>query len=254
MPPKRNATDDLSDLRQQSRFDYLAKREALKLAELQKDVEEDEREREKYGSKLSKRELDEMDKRKMTLRLTLERNQIDDTNSGFFMLDSTLTDKSEALTKRNKKENYKSEVQLWEDEQTAKAKAAQGQQRVRESEDEYEFVFDPSTSINFVGDGLELNVEKQRMQAQLDEIESRAKSIADVRTSLPIYAYKDEILRGIESHPVLVLTAETGSGKSSQLPQYMLEYFQARGEPEKQIFCTQPRRVCVLFAIYLEAT
>ncbi|KAF2445477.1 P-loop containing nucleoside triphosphate hydrolase protein [Karstenula rhodostoma CBS 690.94] len=246
MPPKRNATDDLSDLRQRSRFDYLEKREALKLAELQKDVEEDEREREKYGSKLSKRELAEMDKRKMTLRLTLERNQIDDTNSGFFMLDSTLTDKSEVLTKRNKKENYKSEVQLWEEEQTSKAKAAQGQQRVRESEDEYEFVFDPSTSINFVGDGVEFDADKQRLQAQLDEAESRAKSIADVRTSLPIHAYKKELLQAVDDNAVIIVTAETGSGKSSQIPQFLREYFISRGEPEKSVYCTQPRRVAAM--------
>lgn len=187
MPPKRNATEDLSDLRQRSRFDYLAKREALKLAELQKDVEEDEREREKYGSSLSKRELKEMDQRKMTLRLTLERNQIDDTNSGFFMLDSTLTDKNEVLNKRNKKENYKSEVQLWEEEQTSKAKAAQGQRPVRESEDDYDFVFDEQTAVNFITDSNILDPEKQRLQAQLDEAERKAKSIADVRTSLPIH-------------------------------------------------------------------
>jgi pre-mRNA-splicing factor ATP-dependent RNA helicase DHX16 len=246
MPPKRNATDDLTDLRQRSRFDYLAKREALKLAELQKDVEEDEREREKYGSKLSKKELAEMDKRKMTLRLTMERNQIDDTNSGFFMLDSTLTDKSEVLTKRSKKDNYKSEVQLWEEEQTSKARAAQGQQRVRESEDEYEYVFDPQTQINFVGsDANVLDPDKQRLQAQLVEAESRAKSIADVRSSLPIHAYKKELFEAFEAYPTIIVTAETGSGKSSQLPQYMLEYLNQR-QDSGLIICTQPRRVAAI--------
>jgi pre-mRNA-splicing factor ATP-dependent RNA helicase DHX16 len=244
MPPKRNATDDLTDLRQRSRFDYLAKREALKLAELQKDVEEDEREREKYGSKLSKKELDEMDRRKLHYKLVRERNQIDDTNSGFFMLDSTLTDKSEVLTKRNKKENYKSEVQLWEEEQTSKAKVAQGQQRVRESEDEYEYVFDTQTQINFVGsDASVLDPDKQRLQAQLVEAESRAKSIADVRTSLPIYAYKDELLNAVTSHQIIIVTAETGSGKSSQIPQYMLEYL---GSSSQMVACTQPRRVAAI--------
>ncbi|KAK7187475.1 hypothetical protein DPSP01_002591 [Paraphaeosphaeria sporulosa] len=249
MPPKRNATDDLSDLRQRSRFDYLQKREALKIAELQKDVEEDEREREKYGSKLSKRELDEMDKRKLTLRLTLERNQIDDTNSGFFMLDSTMTtDKSEVLSKRNtsSKEHYKSEVQLWEEEQTAKAKAAQGNQRAREVEDEYEFVFDPSTSINFVGDGVEYDPSKQQLQAQLDAAEQRAKSIADVRTSLPIHKFKSTILDGMVENQCMVITAETGSGKSSQIPQYMLEYLDRLGLKDQQVICTQPRRVAAI--------
>ncbi|KAF9732883.1 hypothetical protein PMIN06_007488 [Paraphaeosphaeria minitans] len=249
MPPKRNATDDLSDLRQRSRYDYLQKREALKLAELQKDVEEDEKERERFGDQLSKRELAEMDKRKMTLRLTLERNQIDDTNSGFFMLDSTMTtDKSEALTKRHKdKDAFKSEVQLWEDEQTAKAKAAQGGQNgVREPEDEYEFVFDPSTSINFVGDGVNYDPSKQQLQAQLDAAEQRAKSIADVRTSLPIHKYKETIINSMISEQVVIVCAETGSGKSSQLPQYVLEHYESQGDHESIILCTQPRRVAAI--------
>ncbi|KAJ4347144.1 uncharacterized protein N0V89_011082 [Didymosphaeria variabile] len=246
MPPKRNATEDLSDLRQRSRFDYLAKREALKLAELQKDVEEDEREKERFGDRLSKRELKEMEQRKETLRLTLERNQIDDTNSGFFMLDSTLTDKSEILNKRNKKENYKSEVQLWEEEQTSKAKAAQGQRAVRETEDDYDFVFDEQTAINFVSDGNILDPEKQRLQQHLDEAEKRAKDISDVRKSLPIHAYKKEILEAVDQFQTLVLTAETGSGKSSQIPQYMLEYFRERGEKDKVVLCTQPRRVAAI--------
>lgn len=60
--------------------------------------------------------------------------------------------------------------------------------------------------------------------------------------SLPILEKKNEILRNIEHNPVLVLTASTGTGKTSQVPQYILE------EARKQnkwcnIVVTQPRRI-----------
>ena len=55
--------------------------------------------------------------------------------------------------------------------------------------------------------------------------------------NLPIYNYKDEILEAIRENSYVGIKAETGSGKSTQLIQYLLE----DGELES-IFLTQPRR------------
>lgn len=41
-----------------------------------------------------------------------------------------------------------------------------------------------------------------------------------MNTSLPIYNYMKEIIVAIKSHAVTIITAETGSGKSTQVPQY----------------------------------
>jgi ATP-dependent helicase HrpA len=61
--------------------------------------------------------------------------------------------------------------------------------------------------------------------------------------SLPILSRKSEILAALQSHPVLILAGETGSGKTTQLPQMALEAgLGLRG----QIGCTQPRRVAAL--------
>ena len=62
------------------------------------------------------------------------------------------------------------------------------------------------------------------------------------RAGLPILAIKDQFCRRLENERILVITAETGSGKSTQLPQYLAEYFGGL------IVCTQPR---VLAAVAL---
>lgn len=43
------------------------------------------------------------------------------------------------------------------------------------------------------------------------------------RASLPIYPYRDELLAAVEAHQVLILVAETGAGKTTQVPQYLHE-------------------------------
>ncbi|MXX14974.1 MAG: ATP-dependent RNA helicase HrpA [Gemmatimonadetes bacterium] len=61
--------------------------------------------------------------------------------------------------------------------------------------------------------------------------------------ALPITARKDEIVRAIREHPVVIVAGETGSGKTTQLPKMCLEA--GRGVAAK-IACTQPRRVAAL--------
>src|SRR5438067_3058630 len=57
-------------------------------------------------------------------------------------------------------------------------------------------------------------------------------------TSLPIFSRKDEIISAVREHDVIVVQAETGAGKSTQVPQMLLE----TGEYGK-IVVTQPRRL-----------
>lgn len=62
------------------------------------------------------------------------------------------------------------------------------------------------------------------------------------RKQLPIAKYKDEILSIIDHSQILVLSGETGCGKSTQVPAFILEDQLARGLPCK-IYCTEPRRI-----------
>jgi ATP-dependent helicase HrpA len=60
-------------------------------------------------------------------------------------------------------------------------------------------------------------------------------------TGLPIDAHRDELLTAITDHQVVIVAGETGSGKSTQLPQLCLAL--GRGVEGRLIGHTQPRRV-----------
>ncbi|KAF8844041.1 P-loop containing nucleoside triphosphate hydrolase protein [Paxillus ammoniavirescens] len=62
------------------------------------------------------------------------------------------------------------------------------------------------------------------------------------RNSLPIAKYREEIITTLGSSQILVLCGETGCGKSTQVPAFILEDHLSRGEPCK-IYCTEPRRI-----------
>ncbi|PPQ77016.1 hypothetical protein CVT25_014833 [Psilocybe cyanescens] len=68
-------------------------------------------------------------------------------------------------------------------------------------------------------------------------------SIQDQRKSLPIYKLRDPLLKAIDEHQVLIVVGDTGSGKTTQMVQYLAESGYAdRG----RIGCTQPRRVAAM--------
>jgi ATP-dependent helicase HrpA len=60
---------------------------------------------------------------------------------------------------------------------------------------------------------------------------------------LPITAKKDEIVQAIRRHPVVIISGETGCGKSTQIPKMCIEA--GRGLRGK-IACTQPRRIAAV--------
>lgn len=75
-------------------------------------------------------------------------------------------------------------------------------------------------------------------------------SMARMRTTraeLPVYLRAAEILSSIEANDVTVLMAATGSGKTTQVPQLILDSLISKGEGGScNIMCTQPRRLAAL--------
>lgn len=50
---------------------------------------------------------------------------------------------------------------------------------------------------------------------------SRFEQIQEERKKLPIYQRKNEIIEAVKNHQILIVVAETGSGKTTQIPQYL---------------------------------
>jgi len=245
MDSKRRKTgdQDVSALRLASRQKYLAEREAQQLALLRRQVAEEAEEEERLGNKLSERERAEFKKNRQTLELAEARNAIDDSGSGFQIPDAEYSNKNEALTRRHKDTDvdYKSEYVLWEETAMKKISSqTKAAERVQDSS-EYEYIFDPSQNV--VYDGPMVDLEKQRLEMLVDEAEKHAASIEEVRRSLPIYKYKDEFIKALQTEQILIVTAETGSGKTTQIVQYLENSGYAKNG---RIGCTQPRRVAAM--------
>ncbi|KAL9890727.1 putative ATP-dependent RNA helicase spindle-E [Glossina fuscipes fuscipes] len=63
--------------------------------------------------------------------------------------------------------------------------------------------------------------------------------------SLPIHDYKDEIVANIKQNPVTILEGDIGCGKTTQVPQYIIDDAYSRREYCK-IVCTQPRKIAAI--------
>ncbi|KAI3870037.1 hypothetical protein MKX03_015742 [Papaver bracteatum] len=68
-------------------------------------------------------------------------------------------------------------------------------------------------------------------------------SLQEQRQSLPIYKLKKELVQAVHDNQVLVVIGETGSGKTTQVTQYLAE---AGYTTKGKIGCTQPRRVAAM--------
>jgi len=74
----------------------------------------------------------------------------------------------------------------------------------------------------------------------LDGLKTQAQREEERKSSLlPILTKRNEFVRALLDNYVVIAVAETGSGKTTQLPQYCAESPEFRG----QVICTQPRAV-----------
>jgi pre-mRNA-splicing factor ATP-dependent RNA helicase DHX15/PRP43 len=64
------------------------------------------------------------------------------------------------------------------------------------------------------------------------------------RQQLPVYEFHDELIQKVKSHQCIIIEGETGSGKTTQVPQFLLNLLAIPGQ--RAIACTQPRRVAAM--------
>lgn len=66
------------------------------------------------------------------------------------------------------------------------------------------------------------------------------------RIQLPVWEYQTKFHDILNNNQVIVLVGETGSGKTTQIPQWCLEWVRGRYPTKKSVACTQPRRVAAM--------
>eukprot|EP00392_Amoebophrya_sp_AT5.2_P014422 g14571.t1 len=74
-------------------------------------------------------------------------------------------------------------------------------------------------------------------------LSANALEILQKRRKLPCWPAKDEFNELVANHQVVVLVGETGSGKTTQMPQFLAETYAKQG---KMVAVTQPRRVAAM--------
>lgn len=47
--------------------------------------------------------------------------------------------------------------------------------------------------------------------------------IEETKRSLPVFPFRDDLIQAVKEHQVLIIEGETGSGKTTQIPQYLHE-------------------------------
>lgn len=245
----------LPTLREASRQVYLKSREQKKIDELRDQIED-----EQYlfeGVQLTAKEKEEHRYRKTVLELAKQGTEDIDKIEEYRMPEAY--DK-EGRVKQDRRfavamERYKdvdgetdklnpfAEQEAWEEHQIGKARLKFGAANQKQKSD-YDYVFEDQ--IEFIKADLLEGYKDQDMDAE--EAEEQEKSAAksalqEERKTLPIFHYREQLLQAIDDHQVLVIVGETGSGKTTQIPQYLHE---AGYTKKGRIGCTQPRRVAAM--------
>ena len=130
-----------------------------------------------------------------------------------------------------------SEQAAWEAEQARKAAVPAGAKDVRPESDKYELLVDDG--IDFIvaaalageGDKDEALLEtddaaaaaRRAREAANDAKKTERERMAASRAALPIFPFRQQLLDAVAAHQVLIIVGETGSGKTTQIPQYLLE-------------------------------
>lgn len=72
---------------------------------------------------------------------------------------------------------------------------------------------------------------------------AKSRTLKEQRQYLPIYQCREELMQVVRENQIVVIVGETGSGKTTQLTQYLYEEGYAK---YGMIGCTQPRRVAAM--------
>ncbi|KAK4048803.1 hypothetical protein OIV83_004569 [Microbotryomycetes sp. JL201] len=142
---------------------------------------------------------------------------------------------------------------LYKEAQDMMAQIEREKAQKREEQDPEEFTYPkpkPTNGGGFASGGYtDLENRSQQLMERLKnyEIDDRLKKMRRQRESLPVTSNAASLLAKINTNAVTVVLAATGSGKTTQIPQLILDDWIMRGEGANcNIICTQPRRIAAV--------
>eukprot|EP01102_Stenamoeba_stenopodia_P002144 TRINITY_DN11908_c0_g2_i1.p1 TRINITY_DN11908_c0_g2~~TRINITY_DN11908_c0_g2_i1.p1 ORF type:complete len:874 (+),score=238.87 TRINITY_DN11908_c0_g2_i1:78-2624(+) len=260
---KRNiAKDDreqlLPRIRVESRRQYLQKREPQQITKLRQEIADFEEMFIKTGINLTQSELAEYEENKRILKIAEERAQLESQipKDSYYIPEGEVNEDGRIDLKKREQllaarfepdEKVVTEQDTWEAEQEARALISMGKEGAKKPGDDYELLIeDPIEFIeNAILVGQMENEEEVDTSVTGEErrMKNQSLSLQETRKALPIYPYREQLLEAVRDHQVLVIVGETGSGKTTQIPQYLHEDGYTK---VGKIGCTQPRRVAAM--------
>ena len=260
-----------NELRKLSRMNYLQKRSQQQLDLFKRQIEDEQK---LFGGlNLSKEEIKRNEINKKIFEIANENiknnynqnrfefEEKDEINNNNNNNDQNIKKLYERYNKKNT--NFNSEENdddLWENEQKKKTGIKFGAQNVKN--DNYNLLIEnpinyikkellkeiKTTNIENIEEKiLEKNILSSNInknQPEKNTNEDYLKIIKLQKENLPIFQYKSQILELISKNQIIFIQGETGSGKTTQIPQYLNENNYTSNN--KKIAITQPRRVACL--------
>ena len=106
-------------------------------------------------------------------------------------------------------------------------------------------IHDPSDPVDAREHPLRRNKTADQYLCELEKI--KKSDLKEFRQNLPAFSKRNEILQKIQDNEVVIVCGETGSGKTTQVPQYIMEDMIEReiGSIFKALV-TQPRRISAI--------
>ena len=219
----------LGNLREESRRAYLKKREERELTILEKTLKDEEVIFD--ASTLTEKEKRRMELQKNILKMARKRDEEEEEEGDFYKLPdeyeersgNTKAEKDEALLVSRYKESKQelTEQELWEVEQANRASKTVpiASYKLKKKEKEYDFVFDDSIDFGLEGtkEGYD-DLKRESVSPPPKALTEHEKILAG-RKKLPVYPYRNEFLAAVKQNQILILVGETGSGKTTQIPQ-----------------------------------
>jgi pre-mRNA-splicing factor ATP-dependent RNA helicase DHX16 len=237
-------TNSMSEIKKRSRQEYLKKREEQKLMSLKMNIYQEEEAF--HDISLSEAEKTRLIYNKQILRIAEERKKLDQPLDRYALPDTYEVEKDkekrrvqeDSLYKRySGKSDYKDSGAEWQESQISKA----GKISIGTQDSKYELLLDDEVEFESFSDNDEEEIDLEEVG---DKRQEKIETILETRCSLPVFAYREELLQAILDYQTIIVVGETGSGKTTQIPQYLVEAGYATSG--KKIGCTQPRRVAAM--------